>query len=263
MRKAVQDGSIQGIRLNPTCPTLSNLPFVDDAIFFLKGMILEAQNVANILNQYCFVSGQTINLNKSGLLFGRDCSQNLKRNLAAELRVPISENLGKYLGIPSNWGQTKKQVFAWILARVERKLEGWKERLISTAGKEILIKTVIQAIPQYAMSVFKIPTSICHAIEKRIASFWWNQNSDRRGIHWKKWEDLKMRKDFGGLGFKDLVDFNKAMLGKQTWRILQQPNALWCKVIKSIYYPRGDIWTAKKGIRPSWGWQSLLVGETQ
>lgn len=73
MGKAISDGSIRGIRLNPTYPTLSHLLFADDAIFFLNGTIEEAQNVANVLNQYCYVSGQAINLNKSGLFTGRDC----------------------------------------------------------------------------------------------------------------------------------------------------------------------------------------------
>jgi len=90
MNKAVQDGSIKGIRLKPTCPILSHLLFADDAIFFIDGTIKEAQNVSNVLNQYCYVSGQAINLNKSGLFFGRDCPHTLKQNLAAELRVPIS-----------------------------------------------------------------------------------------------------------------------------------------------------------------------------
>jgi len=71
---------------------------------------------------------------------------------------------------------------------------------------------------------------------------------------------MKRRKDCEGLGFKDLMDFNKAMLGKQAWRFVQTPNALWCKVLKSIYFPRGDFWPANKGYRPSWGWQSLLMG---
>lgn len=67
--------------------------------------------------------------------------------MAEELRVPSIEKTGKYLGIPSNWGQTRKDVFAWILAKVNIKLEGWKENLLTKAGKEVLIKTVIQVLP--------------------------------------------------------------------------------------------------------------------
>ncbi|XP_071722530.1 uncharacterized protein [Rutidosis leptorrhynchoides] len=149
MRKAIQDETIKGIRLNPTCPTLSHLLFADDAILFLDGTIREAQNVSNVLNQYCYVTSQAINLNKSRLFVGKSCPPHLKQNLASELRVAITEHLGKYLGIPANLGKTKKQMFAWMLTRVERKLEGWKEKLISKAGKEILIKAIIQTIPQY------------------------------------------------------------------------------------------------------------------
>lgn len=48
------------------------------------------------------------------------------------------------------------------------KLEGWKEQLISKAGKEILLKMVVQAFPQYAMSIFKITVSVCKAMRRRL-----------------------------------------------------------------------------------------------
>ncbi|XP_018715984.1 uncharacterized mitochondrial protein AtMg00310-like [Eucalyptus grandis] len=174
--------------------------------------------------------------------------------MAVELRVSEIEKMGKYLGIPSDWGGSKKDIFAWILARVNMKLETWKENLLSNGGKEILIKSVVQAIPQYAMSIFKIPVSICKAIEKKIANFWWRNGSKNAGVHWKKWEILKLRKDEGGLGFKDLLAFNKAMLGKQAWRISQQPQSLLSQFMKGLYYPKCEFWNAGIGSRPSWGW---------
>ena len=30
--------------------------------------------------------------------------------------------------------------------------------------------------------------------------------------------------------------------------------------LKGIYFPRGNLWNAKKGSRPSWRWQSLIMG---
>ncbi|XP_039161303.1 uncharacterized mitochondrial protein AtMg00310-like [Eucalyptus grandis] len=180
--------------------------------------------------------------------------------MAREMRVPEIEKTGKYLGIPSDWGSSKKQMFAWILARVNMKLEGWKENLLSKAGKEILLKAVVHALPQYAMSIFKIPISICKAIEQKIASFWWKNNEAKAGIHWKSWNVMKMRKDNGGMGFKDLITFNKAMLGKQAWRMVDNPPTLWSQLFKGLYFPNSDFWHAREGQRSSWGWKSLLVG---
>jgi len=81
-----------------------------------------------------------------------------------------------------------------------------------------MIKSVLQAIPSYVMSIFLLPTSIISTIEKMLNSFWWSHGgSSGRGIHWLSWEKLSMH---GGMGFKDLTAFNLAMLGKQAWKFI-------------------------------------------
>ncbi|GLT34775.1 hypothetical protein SLA2020_092720 [Shorea laevis] len=62
------------------------------------------------------------------------------------------------------------------------------------------------------------------------------------------------------MGFKDLYCFNIAMLAKQAWRILQHPNALWVRVLKSLYFPHSSFFEARKGSHPSWVWSSILKG---
>jgi len=158
-------GFLKGIKLNQWCPTLSHLFVADDAVFFLNGTLMECQNVSNLLNQYCLATGQTINRNKSGVFFSPSCPISLQENLACELWVPVLQRCGKYLGLPTDWGCSKKDMLSWLMGKIQSKLEGWKEKLISKGGKEILLKTLIQAIPQYTMSVFKIPISLCKAIE--------------------------------------------------------------------------------------------------
>ena len=67
-------------------------------------------------------------------------------------------------------------------------------------------------------------------------------------------------KGMGGLGFKDFELFNLAMLAKQAWRLLQEPNSLSARLLKSIYYPTSDILQASLGGHPSQIWRSLIEG---
>ena len=79
----------------------------------------------------------------------------------------------KYLGLPSLVGRNKKASLLYIKERVEAKLQGWKEQLLSQAGCEILLKAVIQAIPTFAMNCFKLPAILCNDIKALIRKFWW------------------------------------------------------------------------------------------
>lgn len=58
-------------------------------------------------------------------------------------------------------------------------------------------------------------------------------------------------KENGGLGFRNLEDFNTALLAKQMWRILKNPNSLAAQVIKQKYFREGQLLDAKIGHKPS------------
>ena len=67
--------------------------------------------------------------------------------------------------------KSKNEVFVEIKERVGRKLAGWKEKLLSIGGREILIKVVAQAIPTYTMSCFQLPKGLCDDIEGMMRKF--------------------------------------------------------------------------------------------
>jgi hypothetical protein len=82
-------------------------------------------------------------------------------------------------------GRSKVQTFDAIKSQVLHKLDGWKEKLLSQAGKEVLIKVVAQAIPLYYMSVFLLPTSLCRELNVMMNQYWWGNQSSNKGILWK------------------------------------------------------------------------------
>ena len=67
-------------------------------------------------------------------------------------------------------------------------------------------------------------------------------------------------KSKGGLGFWDLISFNKALLAKQCWRLIQHPDSLAALIIKEKYFSRSDLFSAKLRSKPSFTWGSLLSG---
>ena len=69
------------------------------------------------------------------------------------------------------------------MERIWKKLNGWKEKLLSQAGQEILIKVVVQAILIYTMSCFKLPKGLVKDIETFNKKFWWGYQGEQRKIN--------------------------------------------------------------------------------
>lgn len=173
------------------------------------------------------------------------------------LQMKQVEKHHKYLGIPTVSGGSKKIMFKSILDRVWRKLRVWKEKLLSRADKEVLIKAVIQAIPIYLMGVYKFLVTIIRKISSGMARFWWvaKGNLDR-GMHWLSWDKLCKPKWMRRMGFKDIVVFNDALLG-QVWWLLYYKNSLLSRVMKAKYYPNTDVLNASLGYSNSYSWISI------
>lgn len=79
------------------------------------------------------------------------------------------------------------------------------------------------------------------------------------GIRWMSWERLCEPNEMGGLGFRQLREFNIAMLGKQAWRLINNANPLVTEIMKARYYPRTDFLNAWERIPLICGAASWLL----
>jgi hypothetical protein len=157
-------------------------------------------------------------------------------------------------------GASKSKEFEYLKERIWQRIQGWKERLLSKAGKEIMIKAVAQAIPTYAMSCFDLTKSLCDEISSMICRYWWSQQDEKQRCHWIGWDKMTKSKQDGGLGFRDLHVFNMAMLARQSWRLLQNPDSLCCIVLKALYFANTSILHAYAKPGMSYTWRSILKG---
>lgn len=112
-----------------------------------------------------------VNFDKSALNFSPSTPSHPIEDIVDVLNVPMVHGHDIYLGSPTLSLRSKKLQFGYLRERVQQKLHGWSCRLFSTRGREVLIKSILQAIPSYAMSCFKIPVAICKEVEQICANF--------------------------------------------------------------------------------------------
>lgn len=180
--KAQEEGRIKGMKIAPKCPVVTHLLFADDFLIFAQATQEEAYQLVTILNDYTTASGQKISTEKSGIIFSKHTSQATPRLVPEILSMQEWSAPGKYLGLPAEWGRSRNNTLSWLKLRVLDKIDGWKEKLLNQAGKEVLIKAVIQALPSYAMSIIRLPKNFCRSLCSSIARFWWrNPGREREG----------------------------------------------------------------------------------
>jgi hypothetical protein len=134
------------------------------------------------------------------------------------------------------------------------------ERLLSSGGKEVLIKSVAQAMPIFSMACFKLPRGLCLHINSMLSKFWWGSREGERRTCWVAWWEICKPKLLGGLGFRDIELFNLSILARQGWRMLQNPNSLSARVLKAVYFPETDLLHATVGSSSSQVWRVVHEG---
>ncbi|XP_057809080.1 uncharacterized protein LOC131023552 [Salvia miltiorrhiza] len=186
----------------------------DDSLIFLKANEQTADHLGNVFKIYEKASGQIINYEKSAISFSPNATEDVIEKVTASLGIIETAGHAVYLGLPTFIPRQKKLHFDYLRDRVAKKFRSWDHKLFSAGGKETLIKSVIQSIPTYTMSCFRIPVGVCSDIERECARFWWGDTADARKLYWAKWSHLCQPKASGGLGFRQLIPFNQALLAK-------------------------------------------------
>ncbi|KAM6599952.1 hypothetical protein CsatA_019561 [Cannabis sativa] len=252
-------GELHGCRVCNGAPIISHMLFADDSYLYCKAIDKEALNVIRLLQLFEQASGQQVNFAKSTIFFSSNTTESIKARMCSLLGMVEAPPNSLYLGLPCTMGRNKNAILGFLKDKMEKRILSWEGRLLSKAGKEVLVKTVAQALPSYAMSVFLLPIDTCNKLEGMMAKFWWRSDSSKsHGVHWKSWQQLTKHKHFGGLGFRDLRDFNLSMLGKQAWRLIVNETSLVSRLYKARYFPRGSFFNAELGHNPSFIWKSIF-----
>lgn len=162
---------------------------------------------------------------------------------------------GNYLGLPFVHGFKKSEAFKSLIEKCNKCSANWCNKVLSAAGKEVLIKSVLQALPTYMMACFRFPVTVLKKFQASVINFWWGEVPGTKKMHWIRKEILLKQKLEGGLGLKNMESFNLALLAKQGWNLLQNSESLLAKVLKSKYYPQCDLLSAPEKHNSSFVWK--------
>ncbi|XP_024033484.1 uncharacterized protein LOC112095607 [Citrus clementina] len=159
---------------------ISHLLFADDSLIFIRASPMDCGNLKRIFDSYTTASGQLFNLEKSSMFFSKNTKVEEISAIQNIFQLNVVSRHEKYLGLPSMIGRKRSSFFQDVKLKVMEKISNWQHKFFSSGGKEVLIKAVAQAVPAYAMSVFKVPLGVCDDIQRAIANFWWGSKKEKR-----------------------------------------------------------------------------------
>ncbi|XP_052483052.1 uncharacterized protein LOC128036184 [Gossypium raimondii] len=131
-----------------------------DCVCTVRNKQSEVEAFTKILETFERISGQSINLDKLMVYFNPNTPMSQCTTLSSLLKMKVVTKLDRYLGLPISIEKKKPVAFQSILDRAASRINSWSKRLLSNGGKEILIKSILQSIPTYALSVFFVPNGV-------------------------------------------------------------------------------------------------------
>lgn len=133
------------------------------------------------------------------------------------------------------------------MEKVSSRLSGWKCQCLSMAARVTLTRAVLSSIPVHSMSTIALLQGTLAKLHKVMRDFVWESSQERKKQHLISWEKVCLPKREGGLGIHLSKEMNISLLAKLGWRLLQNKESLWAKVLRKKYKvgdPHDKAWTS-------------------
>lgn len=201
----------------------------------------QAHVIKTCLDKFCSASSQRVNASKTKIFFSKNVNHTRINQICDDLGLTSTTDLGKYLGISLLHARVMKQTYNFILNKVQQRLSSWKAHCLNMAGRNVLITSVITALPSYAMQTMFLPAGVCDEVEKSARNFLWGSTNEKRKIHFMAWKDVCMPEENGRLGIRHLRGANQAFVMKNAWGLINRRDSLWVKILRSKYGCGDDV----------------------
>ncbi|KAJ9536540.1 hypothetical protein OSB04_un000292, partial [Centaurea solstitialis] len=230
---------------------ITHLCFADDLFVFTRGDVASVEVLKKTLSLFASRSGLSPNLQKSDIFFG---------NVADDEKAAIIQCLPfrsgsfpiRYLGVPLSPVVLRAADYGVLVTKVKNRLANWKSKFLSFGGRKQLIVSVLQSLQLYWMAIFLLPSGVVHELESLFRDFLWSQGDSSKGKCKVAWAQVCRPKECGGLGFRKLSVWNRALITKNLWTIVSHHDCLWGNWIRRYSLRHSNFWSARKSSRWSW-----------
>jgi hypothetical protein len=137
-----------------------------------------------------------------------------------------------------------------VIEKIEHRLASWQRLYLSKGGRVTLIKSSLANVPTYFLSLFPIPGSVASRIEKLQHDFLWGGMGEELKLHLVSWSNVCTPISEGGLGIRNLLIFNRALLGKWLWRYGIERDAWWRVAVDSKFGSLWGRWCSREPVGP-------------
>ncbi|XP_016162179.1 uncharacterized protein LOC107604964 [Arachis ipaensis] len=211
--EAVTNGRISLLLVGRDHIELSHLQFADDTILFCPPEEETIRNYKRLLRCFEPMSGLSINFEKSSFI-PVNCEQRWTRQMCQLLGCKEASLPVRYLGI--SLGANPRLVKTWkpVIDKVEEKLSLWKAKTLNKVGKLVLIKSVLNSLPIYYLSLYKMLKPVAEKLISLQRRFLWSKDDGKIGMPLVRWEIVMAPRKAGRLGVGDAVVRNTALLFK-------------------------------------------------
>nr|GEV62169.1 RNA-directed DNA polymerase, eukaryota, reverse transcriptase zinc-binding domain protein [Tanacetum cinerariifolium] len=238
--KRVEDaGMFNGIKFNSSM-TLSHMFYANDAIFMGQWSKRNIDTLMYMLKCFERASGLSINFSKSKLM-GLAVSIEKVEEVTRHIGCGILNTLFSFSGSKVRGCMSRIKSWDEVIDKMVNRLSKWKMKTMSIGGRLTLLKSVFGSMPIYHMSIFKVPMLVLQRMESIRCHFFNDNDLDSKRSIWVSWNKVLTSKEKEGLGVSSLFALNRALMLKWVWRIFNQSDSLWVRVIHAIHRLDGRI----------------------
>lgn len=239
------------------CKSLKlNHLFADDLMLFSYADKFSPVWLKGKLDVFSNLSGLHVNSSKSQI-FLANAPLEVQNFLVSTLEFQVGKLPVRYLGVPLISSRLSISDCLPIVDKVRQRIASWTNRFLSFAGRVMLIKSILFHIQVYWSSIFILPKNTIETVDRLCRNFLWSGFADKQGLVPVAWSDICLPRREGGLGLKQLREWNSAAMGKLLWRIHCRAKDIWVDWIYNKLKGR-SIWQINIPSDCAWTWRKLL-----